>query len=153
LFLNSGEGTEKENLAVEKAYETAAAKGHRPCSHIIPSRIPFADPMPAGPTCKKMMDLTPEKVFKSSAFEPSDEELTNHARSKRMEKKALVKRHSSEDIVMGSPSFDDRVLDDSDDDLPDVSSMFEERPWKRQKKSEARNDDDVSTHLFPALFQ
>ncbi|KAF9468325.1 SNF2 family DNA-dependent ATPase [Collybia nuda] len=136
-----GEGSEKENLAAEKAYEIAATKGHRPC-----------------PTCKKMVDLTPDKVFKSSAFEPSDEELTKHARLKRMEKKGLSKRHSNEDIVMHSPSFDDKSLDDSDDDLPDVSNMLEERPSKRQKKVRISRDDeslditmeDISTPLESA---
>ena len=27
----SGEGNEKDNIAAEKVYEAAAAKGHRPC--------------------------------------------------------------------------------------------------------------------------
>jgi hypothetical protein len=41
---------------------------------------------------------------------------------------------------MRSPSpkvkdLEDRALNDSDDDLPDVSNMFDERPRKRHKKS------------------
>lgn len=152
LTTNSGEGSEKENLAAEKAYETAAAKGHRPCSYRIACLNGFLfNLLLAGPTCKKMVDLTPEKVFRSSAFEPSDEELTNHARSKRLEKKGLSKRESNEDIVMRSPSFDDKLLDDSDDDLPDVSSMLEERPSKRQKVKSSQ-DNDVSTHLLLIRF-
>jgi len=34
-LFDSGEGTEKENLAVEKEFETALAKGYRPCTPIL----------------------------------------------------------------------------------------------------------------------
>ncbi|RDB23958.1 putative ATP-dependent helicase C23E6.02 [Hypsizygus marmoreus] len=130
-----GEGSEKENLAAEKEYETGAAKGYRPC-----------------PTCKKMMDLTPNKVFRSSAFEPTDEELTNHPRATRRGKsRVLTKRTSDGDVKMRSPSpersFEERGLDDSDDDLPDVSSMLEERPVKKQRKNMRIDDDDENDTL------
>ena len=36
-FFDSGEGTEKENLAVEKEFEAALAKGHRPCESFLHS--------------------------------------------------------------------------------------------------------------------
>jgi hypothetical protein len=103
-----------------------------------------------------MMDLTPNKVFKSSAFEPTDEELTNHARAKRrgrreaskrvVSKRVVSKRVPSGDVKMRSPSpkpmaLEDRAADDSDDDLPDVTRMFDERPQKRRKRSTM---DDVS---------
>lgn len=81
-----------------------------------------------------MMDLGPEKVFKSTAFEPSDEELTNYARSKRNMKKG-------KDIKMRSPSpvrtFEESALDDSDDDLPDPADMFKSSV-KSPKKTTAR---------------
>ncbi|KAJ7085372.1 SNF2 family DNA-dependent ATPase [Mycena belliarum] len=100
-----GQGDEKQNLEMEKAYETAAAKGLRPC-----------------PTCHKMTDLKPNKIFKSSAFEPSDEELEDHMRSRREAKRA---RYSWGDDVkvraVPQKAFEDRVFDsDSDDDMPDV---------------------------------
>lgn len=100
----SGEGSEKQNLAVEKAYEDAAAKGLRPC-----------------PTCHKMTDLKSTKVFKSSAFEPTEDELEQHSRSKRAAKRP---RYSwGDDVkVRAAPqkAFEDRKLDsDSDDDMPD----------------------------------
>lgn len=92
-----------------------------------------------------MMDLTPSKVFKSSAFEPTDEELTNHARAKRRGRREVSKRVRSEDVKMRSPSpkpmaLEDRAANDSDDDLPDVSCMFDERPHKRMRSTM----DDVS---------
>ncbi|KAJ7819201.1 SNF2 family DNA-dependent ATPase, partial [Mycena olivaceomarginata] len=99
-----GEGSEKQNLAVEKAYEDAAAKALRPC-----------------PTCHKMTDLKSTKVFKSSAFEPTEDELEQHSRSKRALKRP---RYSwGDDVkVRAAPqkAFEDRKLDsDSDDDMPD----------------------------------
>ena len=103
-----------------------------------------------GPTCKKMMDLTPNRVFISSAFEPTDEELTNHARAKRRGRREVSGRFIAQNVKMRSPSptvktLEDRALDDSDDDLPDVSNMFDERPRKRHKKSAV---DDVGPWFY-----
>ncbi|KAJ7886673.1 SNF2 family DNA-dependent ATPase [Mycena leptocephala] len=100
-----GEGNEKQNLAIEKEYEEAAAKGLRPC-----------------PTCHKMTDLKSTKVFKSSAFEPTEDELHEHARSKREVKRP---RYNWGDDVkvraVPQKAFEDRKLDsDSDDDMPDM---------------------------------
>ncbi|KAJ6490225.1 SNF2 family DNA-dependent ATPase [Mycena vitilis] len=100
-----GEGDEKQNAAQEKRYEEAAAKGLRPC-----------------PTCHKMTDLKSNKIFKSAAFEPSEDELQQHARSKREVKRA---RYSWGDDVkvraVPQKAFEDRRLDsDSDDDMPDM---------------------------------
>lgn len=142
-----GEGTERENLAVEKEFEVALAKGHRPC-----------------PTCKKMMHLkSADKIFKSAAFEPTDEELREYARSKRRVKNEKRNRH---DIKMQSPSPSRSIsptrsipdiLDDSDDDLPDVAHMLDtppkERKAKMQQRSKAKmdifdltqDDDEIST--------
>ncbi|KDR65835.1 hypothetical protein GALMADRAFT_131232 [Galerina marginata CBS 339.88] len=109
-----GQGSEKENLAVEKEFEAAVAKGYRPC-----------------PTCKKMMDMkSTDKVFKASAFEPSEEEVTNQIQSKRRAKsgKGRVQARSPSP----TPSIPD-VLDDSDDDLPEVGHIFD-TPLKKHKK-------------------
>ncbi|KAF8809842.1 SNF2 family DNA-dependent ATPase [Phlegmacium glaucopus] len=128
-----GEGTERENLAVEKEFEAALAKGYRPC-----------------PTCKKMVDLkSTDKVFKSAAFEPTEEELREYARSGRRVKKEKASYHA---IKMRSPSpvrsisparsIPD-VLDDSDDDLPDVAHMLDTLPKKR-KENMQRNKAKVN---------
>ena len=88
LLFHSGHGSEQENLRAEKEYEAAAAKGFRPCmSHCCPSPL-FQRTLTfsIGPTCKKMNDLSAGKTFKSSAFEPSDGELTKAARSKRKQR-------------------------------------------------------------------
>ncbi|KAI0632702.1 SNF2 family N-terminal domain-containing protein [Trametes polyzona] len=53
-----GNADEQTNLRIEREWETAAAKGLRPC-----------------PTCKKMQDLTPNAVFLSSAFHPTNDEV------------------------------------------------------------------------------
>ncbi|KAF5376123.1 hypothetical protein D9615_007674 [Tricholomella constricta] len=123
-----GEGNERENLAAEREYEAGAAKGYRPC-----------------PTCKRMTDVSPDKVFKSSAFEPTDEELTDHARATR---RANTRKVSKRNVKMRSlspeeKSFEHCGLDDSDDDLPDVSTMLDARPAKRQKKSQRIDDSDI----------
>jgi len=93
-----------------------------------------------GPTCKKMMDLkSPDKIFKSAAFIPTDEELREYARSKRRERK---EKANGQDMEMRSPSsvrslsptssIPD-VFDDSDeDDLPDVAQMLKKRKEKMQ---------------------
>jgi hypothetical protein len=125
-----GEGTEKENLAVEKEFEAALAKGHRPC-----------------PTCKKMMDMkSGDKVFKSAAFEPTDEELREYSRSKWRVKREKTSR---QDIKMRSPSpvrsisptssIPD-IFDDSDDDLPDVAHMLDTPPKKRKEKEKLQRN-------------
>ncbi|KAH7912078.1 SNF2 family N-terminal domain-containing protein [Hygrophoropsis aurantiaca] len=70
-----GYGTEQENIRAEKEYEQAAAKGFRPC-----------------PTCKKMNDLTPAKVFKSAAFEPEDDQVEKAAREIKRKRRAADKK-------------------------------------------------------------
>ncbi|KAJ7024175.1 SNF2 family DNA-dependent ATPase [Mycena alexandri] len=120
-----GHGNEKQNAAAEKEYEEAAAKGLRPC-----------------PTCHKMTDLKSKKIFKSSAFEPTEDELAQHARSKR--DFAKRPRYSWSDDVGSSvhvrpppqKAFEDRLIDsDDDDDMPDVpllGSLF-----KKEEKEES----------------
>ncbi|KAJ8462365.1 hypothetical protein ONZ45_g17962 [Pleurotus djamor] len=139
-----GYGTEKQNMEAEKAFENAEAKGLRPC-----------------PTCKKMSNFNaPNKVFKSCAFEPSDEELSAYAKSHRQASRKH--RHSrytikdeddDDDLEVGdidmknpgsSPKrFGDDLgaSDDDDDDLPDASMIFT-RPAKRIKKDEDAMSED-----------
>ncbi|KAJ6542826.1 SNF2 family N-terminal domain-containing protein [Mycena capillaripes] len=115
-----GQGNEKQNLAIEKEYEEAAAKGLRPC-----------------PTCHKMTDLKATKIFKSSAFEPTEDELREHARSKREVKRP---RYSWDDDVKvraePQKAFEDRRHDsDSDDDMPDVPLLASIK--KKEEKEES----------------
>ncbi|KAJ6615353.1 SNF2 family N-terminal domain-containing protein [Mycena sp. CBHHK59/15] len=113
-----GEGNEKQNLEAEKEYENAAAKGLRPC-----------------PTCKKMTDLKSTKVFRSSAFEPTEDELRQYARSKKEARERPRYKSTWEDV---EKSFEDRRVDsDSDDDMPAFPLLG--RPTKRAK---TENDDD-----------
>jgi len=152
LSASSGYGSEKENLAAEKEHENAAAKGYRPCAVLHLSFYHHSELGLLGPTCKKMNDISADKIFKSAAFEPSDEELSNHARSKRQEKRG----RSSGGVIIKSrrspsplKSFEDFLMSDSDDDLPDVANMFEDRPKKRQKKHMKSAPDDVSVFPVP----
>ncbi|KAK0483680.1 SNF2 family DNA-dependent ATPase [Armillaria novae-zelandiae] len=115
-----GNGNEKENLAAEKKYEAAAAKGHRPC-----------------PMCKEMQDVSDSKVFRSIAFQPTDEELTKHAKRKRTLKRAAAHYEISDEEEEQKP-LEERIASDSDDDLPDIASIM--RP---KKKAKLERDDDT----------
>ncbi|KAF7421162.1 hypothetical protein PC9H_011682 [Pleurotus ostreatus] len=132
-----GYGSEKQNMEVERAYEEAATKGLRPC-----------------PTCKKMCDFNAtNKVFKSIAFEPSDEELTAYANahrrgSRRHQVKYEIKDEDDEDnmdvdvdISESSPT-PNKIEELSEDELPDASSIFAPKA-KRAKIS----DDGDSLNL------
>ncbi|KIM41993.1 hypothetical protein M413DRAFT_71424 [Hebeloma cylindrosporum] len=118
-----GEGSEKENLAVEREFEAAVAKGYRPC-----------------PTCQKMMDLrSPEKVFKISAFMPSAEEIDDYIRSKRRansSRQGIVKKEKARSPSPALSIPDE--LSDSDEEFPEVSQMFIKKP-----KVEAKQEQDV----------
>ncbi|KAK0450917.1 SNF2 family DNA-dependent ATPase [Armillaria borealis] len=115
-----GNGSEKENLAAEKKYEAAAAKGHRPC-----------------PTCKEMQNVSDSKVFRSIAFQPTDEDLTKHAKRKRTLKRAVAHYEISDDEEEQKP-LEERIASDSDDDLPDIASIMQ--PKKKKAKLERDTD-------------
>ncbi|TFK61429.1 hypothetical protein BDN72DRAFT_460900 [Pluteus cervinus] len=131
-----GFGNEKDNLAREQEYENAIAKGHRPC-----------------PTCKKMLDMSKEKTFKSYAFEPSQDELLSYTRAQRLSKRKVSGQRrisgSKKEAKSRTPTpppasspprvFKETLSDDSDSDLPEISSVWDARPVKRQKKG---SDDD-----------
>lgn len=135
----SGYGNEKQNEAVEKAYETALAKGHRPCEFCHQYHLEnMSSCICKGPTCHKMVDLGPQKTFKWAAFEPSDRDLFNYDRARKEAKRNLARRNT-ETIRKASASSKSTSsrnimdLSDSEDDLP----SFEEigPSIKRRKKS------------------
>lgn len=109
-----------------------------------------------------MLDVSPAKVFKSSAFAPTDEELTKHAEAERRRHRQLhgkgraIRRTASAKIrepsasPPGDNAFDENDLEDSDDDLPDVSTMLDKRPAKRRKEVH-ESEDDVRT-LSPLSY-
>ncbi|KAK0228592.1 SNF2 family DNA-dependent ATPase [Armillaria fumosa] len=129
-----GNGSEKENLAAEKKYEAAVTKGHRPC-----------------PMCKEMQNVSDSKVFRSIAFQPTDEELTKHAERKRTLKRAVAHYEISDDEEK-QKTLEERIASDSDDDLPDIASIM--RPKKKKAKLE-RDDDtlDLTIDDISAPFQ
>ncbi|KAF9485841.1 hypothetical protein BDN70DRAFT_870738 [Pholiota conissans] len=127
-----GQGTEKENLAAEKEYEAAVAKGHRPC-----------------PTCKKMTDLK-DHAFKSSAFEPTEDELDEYMRTKRREKNNRHTRRSPTPVKVIKDLSDFSESDsDSDDDLPDVADMFASKLKnnKAMAKGKGSNNVDMDSNM------
>lgn len=140
--MSSGQGSEKENLAVEKEFEAAVAKGYRPCKFTltITSTTSVTNFRP-GPTCQKMMDLrSADKVFKISAFEPSDEELRDYIRSRRQANSSrlgIVKEKArSPSPALSIPD----ELSDSDEEFPEVSQMFN---TSKKGKVKAKQEEDV----------
>jgi hypothetical protein len=94
----------------------------------------------AGPTCKKMNDLNQTKVFKSTAFEPEEEELEEAHRARKRARQPAPKKsvHQSAVSSAGLSDSDSEIevsapsrfrgatpeLDSSDDDMPDFSQLF-----------------------------
>lgn len=133
-----GNADERTNLRIEKEFETAAAKGLRPC-----------------PTCKKMMNLRPDHVFRSLAFEPSQDEVRNALRradnarrrvapaapSRPALKKSARSRREIEELIELSSS--------SDEDLPDVaellSAVASSSPKGKGKVVKDEGEDDNNT--------
>ena len=104
-----------------------------------------------GPTCEIMVDMSPSKIFKCTAFEPSEEELADFARAKRRaeRKPSRYGSNSFNQSKTRSPSpvvMDDIMeLSDSDDELPDVQDMFKTLPKKNVKgKNRVVDSSDVS---------
>ncbi|KAI0669018.1 SNF2 family N-terminal domain-containing protein [Trametes maxima] len=106
-----GNNDDQTNMRIEKEYEAAAAKGLRPC-----------------PTCKKMQDLTPNAVFLSSAFQPSDEELQAAVRAARRAKQRSPSPPPVKKFKVEAISFSDSSDSDSDDDLPDLAELMKSSP-------------------------
>ncbi|KAI0351250.1 hypothetical protein OH77DRAFT_1430072 [Trametes cingulata] len=107
-----GNADEQTNLRIEKEYETAAAKGLRPC-----------------PTCNKMQDLTPNAVFLTSAFQPTEEELVAAARAARKRRASPVAKKRKIETV----SLSDESSSDSDDEMPDFLQLLKGSPKGKDK--------------------
>jgi hypothetical protein len=87
-----------------------------------------------------MMDMSASKAFRSSAFEPTEEELSNHIRVRKKGKMVVRKLICSDDededsdSDLDSESEDDKKkravptilkdLSDSEDDMPEVSTLL-----------------------------
>jgi hypothetical protein len=102
-----------------------------------------------------MMNLNPAKVFKSYAFQPSDEELED---SFRVRRRAIEPASSDEDMRSLSPTplpkRKVRRVDDWDDELPDMSQLLAERRGGRLVKQkrlfleeEEHGDEDTNSVL------
>lgn len=150
----SGHGDERQNTAVEKKFEDAQAKGYRPCtSSITDACNPSTDTF-KGPTCHEMLDVRPSNVFLAKAFAPSSEQLAKFSNPKRKVTRRgttadIDLSDDDEDVKTESKTFDEMVLDDSDDELPELSDIL--RPVKRQKTEQAL-DDDVSFVTYLAVL-
>ena len=71
-----------------------------------------------------MMDMKSlDKVFKASAFEPTDEEVKEYNRSQKAANLPLIPKSSK--LTSAIRTTPDELLSESDDDLPDVAQMME----------------------------
>ncbi|TBU55696.1 SNF2 family N-terminal domain-containing protein [Dichomitus squalens] len=116
-----GNNDEKENLRAEKEFETAAAKGLRPC-----------------PTCKKMQDLRPNAVFLASAFMPTRDEVRAAVRAARRRPHSPpppLKKKPKLEIIDISDLESSSSDGDSDDSMPDVSVMLKSSPRDKGEKT------------------
>ncbi|KAI0363945.1 hypothetical protein BV20DRAFT_975060 [Pilatotrama ljubarskyi] len=110
-----GNADEQTNLRIEKEYETAAAKGLRPC-----------------PTCKKMQDLTPNAVFATSAFQPTEEELAAAARAAKKRRVSPPAKKRRVEVISLS---DDDSSSSSDDEMPNLMQLMKGSPKGKGKKA------------------
>ncbi|KAI0337147.1 hypothetical protein BDW22DRAFT_1410049 [Trametopsis cervina] len=137
-----GEADEMTNMQKEKEFETAVAKGLRPC-----------------PTCKKMNDMRPTAVFRVSAFQPSREELRNATRRqyRRVPKDRAKPSPQPATLVKKIPSSFDigELSDSSDEDLPDTASILKSMKLSstsntpRKVKQASADDVHISLRLTP----
>lgn len=84
-----------------------------------------------------MIDMTSARTFRSSAFQPSEEEMDDAVRDRRtgssskrsvtqpLAKKTKEPRRFAESLM---------DIDDSDEEMPDVATFFGNRPVKEEKK-------------------
>ena len=100
-----------------------------------------------------MTDMGQQKTFKSAAFEPTDEELTNYARSKRRQNQSSTKRwkrsYSPVKAEPPSPTGSIIELSDSDEELPDVMDLFKKKPAPQDKKGKKKRIVDSSDEVKP----
>lgn len=89
------------------------------------------------------MDLkASDKVFKASAFEPTEEDIRNYKRKQRSPKKGGVesRRFATE--------VPEELASDSDDDLPDVAHMLDKKSKGRRRAKVLISDDDDDVRVF-----
>ena len=118
----------------------------------------------AGPTCKKMCDLTQKAVFRAIAFMPTEEELQaatrrNYPGPARNESR-LNQASSSRKVPPAKPKPREFVMelsDSSDDELPDPLSIIRDHKsgQKDQDKGKGKgksrgSSDDVGTSSISA---
>lgn len=126
----------------------------------------------AGPTCKKMNDLSQTKVFKSMAFEPEEDEVEEADRARKRQLAPKKSAHPSTVSRAESSDLDSEVevsapsrfrgatpeLESSDDDMPDFSQLFANKGKLKKKgkdvtrtKTLGRQSDDVRITCSLAL--
>jgi hypothetical protein len=101
-----------------------------------------------------MSDLSAAKMFKSSAFEPSDKELTRAAKARGKRRISIEEDESTsdEDVIMATPprTFTGSKLDlddSSDEEMPDVADLFADREGKKKVKKDKVKKDKAPTTI------
>ncbi|PCH42875.1 hypothetical protein WOLCODRAFT_102715 [Wolfiporia cocos MD-104 SS10] len=138
-----GNEDERTNERIEKEFEAAATKGLRPC-----------------PTCKKMQDLRPSHVFRSSAFHPTSDEVRHAIRKaqdacRRSEPSQMLANARSLRKAPSKPkiaNIDIASASSSEEDLPDIKQLLSHsasspstsktKVKQKQKVGEDDSDDD-----------
>ncbi|KAE9403438.1 hypothetical protein BT96DRAFT_1016994 [Gymnopus androsaceus JB14] len=128
-----GEGSEKQNLEEERKFEEANAKGYRKC-----------------PTCKTILDMGANMIFKSAAFEPTDEELSKHADAERRRRRNKSGSSSSKKL----PSFNKKkavAYGSSEDEEEDDQDPYSSKAMKAFEKGLDSDDElpDLATIMRP----
>ena len=108
-----------------------------------------------------MNDLSAPKTFKSSAFEPSDDELTKAAKARRKRQFRADREDSTTDddvdVDMAPPfpkklTSDDFDLDDSsDEELPDVADLLAGRSGKKKVRKDKEVKRSSSSKVSAAI--
>lgn len=104
-----------------------------------------------------MMDLaSADKMFKSSAFEPTDQEIHEYKRNNRRARSNRYDGSASAVDIKRSPSpagsIPDELMSDSDDDLPDVAHMHDNPKKKKGKGRVVLSSDDESEDVGVLCF-
>jgi hypothetical protein len=97
-----------------------------------------------------MIDLSQEKIFNSSAFEPSQEEVADAIRAQQMEKSRPAPVKASSHRIPNKLDDIIELSDSSEDDLPDVGSLLQRKDKGKEKARPVKrrpltiDDSDVS---------
>jgi hypothetical protein len=102
------------------------SKGLRPCKNLIcilQIYLPHVLHLP-GPTCKKLNDLRPGAVFKSSAFQPSSQELRQALRQSNPHfAQPPLQNQKLKKPEIESVEFKE-LSDSSDEEFPDPTALL-----------------------------